>query len=104
MTYKGNVRVTEQISNIKQAMIEELSKPLVNINLDNLVEKTDELRTLQEIEKRNKNQKSDMEYHKKVISNIKLTEIEKVDRKAVENVENFYGQRLIKRKKTSHKN
>ena len=101
MTYKGNVRVTEQISNIKQEMIEEVSKPLVNINLDNLVEKTDELRTLQEIEKRNKNQKSDMEYHKKVISNIKLTEIERVDRKAVENVENFYGQRLIKRKNFS---
>ena len=101
MTYKGNVRVTEQISNIKQEMIEEVSKPLVNINLDNLVEKTDELRTLQEIEKRKKNQKSDMEYHKKVISNIKLTEIERVDRKAVENVENFYGQRLIKRKNFS---
>lgn len=96
MTYKGNVLVTEQISNIKQAIIKELSKPLVNINLDSIVERTDELRNLQEIEKSNKNQKNDMEYHSKVVGNIKLKEIERLDRKSVESVENFYGKRLIK--------
>ena len=101
MTYKGNVRVTEQISNIKQEMIEEVSKPLVNINLDILVERTDELRNLQEIEKSNKNQKSDMEYHSKVVHNIKLKKIERLDRKSVESVENFYGKRLIK-SQTNH--
>lgn len=104
ITYKGNRLVTEEISSIKQTMIEELNKPLININLDSLAKTTDELRNLQEIEKRNKNQKSDMEYHKKVMSNIKLTEIERLDKKAVESVEQFYGQRLIKRKQTSHKN
>ena len=104
ITYKGNRLVTEEISSIKQTMIEELNKPLININVDSLAKTTDELRNLQEIEKRNKNQKSDMEYHKKVMSNIKLTEIERLDKKAVESVEQFYGQRLIKRKQTSHKN
>ena len=104
ITYKGNRLVTEEISSIKQTMIEELNKPLININLDSLAKTTDELRNLQEIEKRNKNQKSDMEYHKKVMSNIKLTEIERSDKKAVESVEQFYGQRLIKRKQPSHKN
>ena len=108
ITYKGNKlvpeEISEEISNIKQAMIEELNKPLLNINLDSLVERQNELRNLQEIEKKNKNQRSDMEYHKKVMSNIKLTEIERLDRKTVENVDNFYGQRLIKRKQTSHKN
>ena len=104
ITYKGNRLVTEEISSIKQTMIEELNKPLININLDSLAKTTDELRNLQEIEKRNKNQKSDMEYHKKVMSNIKLTEIERLDKKAVESVEQFYGQRVIKRKQTSHKN
>lgn len=96
MAYKGNTQVTEKISNIKQAMIDELGKPLVNINLDNLVKRTDELRSLQEIEKSNKNQKNDMEYHSKVVGNIKLKEIERLDRKSVESVENFYGKRLIK--------
>lgn len=96
MAYKGNTQVTEKISNIKQAMIDELGKPLVNINLDSIVERTDELRNLQEIEKSNKNQKNDMEYHSKVVGNIKLKEIERLDRKSVESVENFYGKRLIK--------
>ena len=96
MTYKGNVLVTEQISNIKQAIIKELSKPLVNINLDSIVERTDELRKIQEIEKNKKKKKNDMEYHSKVVGNIKLKEIERLDRKSVESVENFYGKRLIK--------
>ena len=101
--YKGDSLekdyVIELFNESKQIIMKELNKPLMNINVDDLVYEVEYLQTLQSMIKLNEKQENAISYYNAVMKCVTLTEVDRLNKDDIKRIREFQGTSYTKKNK-----
>ena len=101
--YKGDSLekdyVIELFNESKQIIMKELNKPLMNINVDDLVYEVEYLQTLQSMIKLNEKQENAISYYNAVMKCVTLTEVDRLNKDDIKRIREFQGNSYTKKNK-----